>query len=239
MLECVLFDLDRTLLYMDQIAFTKAYLSKIGEFMARRGYEPNRLVKSIMSCVGEMIKNDGSNTNYTVFWSMFAAAYGEGALSDKPYFDKFYTERFDSLKSECDKIDGAVEAVNKIRSLGVKTVLASNPVFPRIAMEKRAVWAGLDISGFDRITSYENSSFCKPNPGYYSEISSVMGISPDKCLMVGNDVREDIKAARAAGMHVFLLPEFILNPDGLDITEYPKGGFDELVEYVKLKTAED
>lgn len=232
MLECVLFDLDRTLLYMDQIAFTKAYLGEIGEFMTRYGYEPSRLAKTIMSCTYEMIANDGSNTNYTVFWSAFARAYGESALGDKSRFDKFYVKRFDSLSDSCGKITGAVESVQKIRAMGLKLVLASNPVFPRIAMEKRAQWAGLDVGMFDYVTSYENSRYCKPNPMYYTEIAKAVGVLPENCLMVGNDVREDIIAAKSAGLNVFLLPEFILNSTDADITEYPRGSFNELLEYI-------
>lgn len=233
MLECVMFDLDRTLLYMDQIAFTKAYLGEIGEFMTRYGYEPSRLAKTIMSCTYEMIANDGSNTNYTVFWSAFARAYGESALGDMPRFDKFYVKRFDALSTDCGKIAGAAEAVEKIRAMGLKLVLASNPVFPRIAMEKRAAWAGVDAGIFDYVTSYENSKFCKPNPQYYTEIASKLSVAPENCLMVGNDVSDDIVPAKRAGLKVFLLPEYILNPKNADISEYTRGGFDELLEYIR------
>lgn len=232
MLECVMFDLDRTLLYMDQMAFTKAYLGEIGEFMTRYGYESSRLAKTIMSCTYEMIANDGSNTNHTVFWSAFAKAYGESALGDKPRFDKFYVKRFDALSTDCDKIAGAVEAVEKIRAMGLKLVLASNPVFPRLAMEKRAAWAGVDARVFDYVTSYENSKFCKPNPQYYTEIASKLSVAPENCLMVGNDVSDDIVPAKRAGLQVFLLPEYILNPKNADTSEYPYGGFDELLEYI-------
>lgn len=232
MIKCVLFDLDRTLLYMDQEAFTKAYLGEIGEFMAKYGYEPVRLAKTIMSSTFEMVANDGANTNYTVFWSAFSRAYGESSLADKPRFDKFYIKRFDCLESSCGRIAGAVEAVSAIRAMGLKTVLASNPVFPKIAMEKRAVWAGLNPDDFDYITSYENSRHCKPNPDYYTEIAEKLNLSPENCLMVGNDVREDIVAAKRAGMKVFLMPEFILN-GGVDLSEYPQGGFDALLEFVR------
>ena len=232
MLKCVLFDLDRTLLYMDQEVFTKAYLAEIGEFMANYGYEPVRLAKTIMSSTFEMVANSGDNTNYTVFWSAFSRAYGEGALADKQRFDKFYIKRFDSLERTCGKIAGAVEAVSAVREMGLKTVLASNPVFPEIAMKKRAVWAGLNPDDFDYITSYENSRHCKPNPDYYTEIAEKLNLSPDECLMVGNDVREDIVAAKRAGLNVFLMPEFILNGGG-DLSAYPQGGFDALLDFVR------
>ena len=48
--------------------------------------------------------------------------------------------------------------------------------------------------------------------------------------MVGNDVSEDMEAASAAGMQVFLLTDCLINRKERDIRVYPNGGFDELRE---------
>ena len=74
---------------------------------------------------------------------------------------------------------------------------------------------------------------CKPSKGYFLEIAEVMGVKPEECLMVGNDVSDDMPA-RTAGMQVFLLDDtLLLNPQNEDLSVYPRGGFDELMRYIE------
>ena len=47
MLSTVFFDLDGTLLPMDQDAFTKDYFKRLAGKLAPLGYEPERLVKQL------------------------------------------------------------------------------------------------------------------------------------------------------------------------------------------------
>jgi FMN phosphatase YigB (HAD superfamily) len=46
--------------------------------------------------------------------------------------------------------------------------------------------------------------YCKPNPSYYLEVLERMGCAPDEALMVGNDVEEDLAAAKV-GLKTFLV----------------------------------
>ena len=70
MIKMVLFDLDGTLLPMDQDVFIKAYFGGIAKRMARYGYEPEKLISSIWAGTVDMIKNDGSKTNEVAFWKV-------------------------------------------------------------------------------------------------------------------------------------------------------------------------
>ena len=115
---------------------------------------------------------------------------------------------------------------------GFRTALATNPLFPAIATENRIRWAGLNPEDFEFYTTYENSSFCKPNPDYYRDAASRMGLKPEECLMVGNDVDEDAKAASSIGMQVFLLTDCMINKHESDISVYPKGNFDDLMQFI-------
>ncbi len=233
MLKCVLFDLDCTLHRMDQREFVKEYLGAIGKYMSKYGYEQKRLGKSILSSTDAAIAADGTRLNAEVFWSSFGECYGgETDEKTKAHFDAFYNEVFDSLRVFCAPVPGAADAVRYIKSLGLRTVLASNPVFPVTAQLKRAAWAGSAKDDFELITSFENMHYCKPNPLYYTEIAGVLGVEPKDCLMVGNDVREDMFAADKAGMDVFLLPEHMINADGLDASVYKQGSFADLIEYI-------
>ena len=56
---------------------------------------------------------------------------------------------------------------------------------------------------------------------------------PQRCLMVGNDVSEDMEAAAQAGMQVYLLTDCLINRHDRDISACPQGGFDELRELLQ------
>ena len=112
-------------------------------------------------------------------------------------------------------------------------VLATNPIFPAVATESRIRWAGLEPEDFTWYTTYENIGYSKPNPAYYQHILTRLGAQAEDCLMVGNDVDEDMGAAQQAGLSVFLLTDCLINREGKDITPYPQGDFDALMGFVQ------
>ena len=115
---------------------------------------------------------------------------------------------------------------------GLRTVLATNPLFPAIATHSRIRWAGLEPEDFSWVTTYENSSFCKPNPAYYREILDKLGLQPQECVMVGNDVGEDGAAAKL-GLPVFLLTDCLIQKPGTDASQMPKGSFSDLKNWLE------
>ncbi len=232
MIKMILFDLDGTLLPMDLNVFVKAYFGGIAKRLAARGYQADSLISAIRTGTAAMIKNDGKQTNEQVFWDKFAQLYGENAKSDEPYFEEFYRLDFDKVQVSCGYNPKAAEAVNTIKQMGFRVALATNPIFPAIATQKRIAWAGLTPGDFELYTTYENSRYCKPNLAYYQEVISALGVSAEECLMVGNDVSEDM-IAKQLGMKVFLLTDCLINKDEADISVYPNGSFDQLLEYVK------
>ena len=50
--------------------------------------------------------------------------------------------------------------------------------------------------------------------------------------MVGNDVGEDM-IAESLGMKVFLLTDCLITRENKDISVYPHGSFDELIQYIE------
>ena len=235
-IKAVLFDLDGTLLPMDQDVFIKAYFSGLVKKLVSFGYDPEKLTNSIWLGSMAMVKNDGLRTNEEVFWESVAKTYGKDVRSDEPKFNDYYVQGFDSVKRVCGYNPKAPEAVKKVKALGLSVVLATNPVFPAIATEKRASWAGLDLSDFELYTTFENSRFSKPNTKYYLDILDFLGIRADEALMVGNDVSDDM-VAKKIGLNVFLLTDNLINKSGEDVEQFPHGGFDELISYIELLTA--
>lgn len=75
-----------------------------------------------------------------------------------------------------------------LKAKGLRRALAANPIFPKEAARSRIRWAGLEPEGFEWITTYENSCYCKPNPDYYVEVTEKLECDLKECLMIGNDV---------------------------------------------------
>lgn len=137
----VLFDLDGTLLPMDQDLFVKSYFKRLAEKMAPRGYDPEGLIKAVWGGTAAMVQNDGRATNEEVFWDFFSSVYGEKALKDIPVFQEFYEVEFQEARQVCGHNPLAARSVALCRELGLRRVLATNPLFPSIATESRMRWA--------------------------------------------------------------------------------------------------
>ena len=231
-IKAVLFDLDGTLLPMDQDRFIKAYFGGLCKRMAPFGYEGKALVEGIWAGTAAMVKNTGEKRNEDVFWDAFAHVMGEGIRDRIPDFDAFYVEDFPSVSASCGYNENAARVIARVRERGLRPVLATNPIFPGIATENRIRWAGLSPTDFELYTTYENSCHCKPNLDYYRDILKKTGLEAHECAMVGNDVGEDMIAAQL-GMRVFLLTDCLINKKNEDISVYPHGGFDVLLDFIE------
>lgn len=232
MTKIVLFDLDGTLLPMDQDVFTKTYFKLLAEKLMPYGYDPEKLIDGIWTGIAAMVKNDGSRSNEQAFWDRFADVFGEKVLEDKPILDEYYRNDFQQAAKVCGYDAEARTVVDMLKKAGVRVVLATNPLFPAVATESRIKWAGLSPDDFELYTTYENSRYCKPNPEYYKEIFAKLGCEGRECIMVGNDVDEDMIAA-SLGAKVFLLTDCLINKKDRDINAYPHGGFNELKEFLR------
>ena len=116
--------------------------------------------------------------------------------------------------------------------MGYRVALATTPMFPSIATESRIHWAGLELEDFEIFTTYENYHFCKPNLNYYREVIEKLGVKPEECLMVGNDVGEDM-ITEELGMKVFLLPADLINKVEKDTSQYPQGDLTDLLKFIE------
>ena len=232
MITTILFDLDGTLLPMDQDVFLKAYLGGLTKKGASYGYDAAQMPRQIMAGTAAMVKNDGSRTNEEVFWNTFSAICHRDARQDIAIFDDFYRNEFQQVRSSCGFDPRAAEAVSEIKAMGYRVTLATNPLFPAIATHSRARWAGLNPGDFDLITTYEESRHSKPSLDYYRDVMEALGVKPEECVMVGNDVGEDM-VAEQLGIKVFLLTDCLINKAGADIETYPHGSFPELLTFVR------
>ncbi len=231
----VLFDLDGTLLPMDLEEYLNLYLSNLAKKVEPLGYDKKEFISNLLSATEFMVRNDGKRTNEEIFWQKFAEIYGNKVYEHKSVFDSFYENEYNLSKTVCGYDQRASETVSYLKNSGFELVCATNPLFPDIAMRSRLSWAGIDEKMFSIITSYENSHYSKPFPGYYLEILAKINKKPEECVMVGNDVSEDMPA-RKTGMNVFLLTNCLINKKGEDISLYPHGDYTDLIKFIeKLK----
>ena len=217
MRTAILFDLDGTLLPMDLERFTKGYFGLLTAEMAKHGYDPQLLVKALLSGIGAMGKGDGTVTCEQLFWDDAKRILGDGCIRDIPFFDAFYKDGFRGAKrfTEPDPAHSraAVAAAHESSPI---VALATNPLFPFSAIEERLDWVGLTPADFDLVTSYETSHFAKPSPKYFAEVAKKLGVDPKDCLMIGNDVREDILPATSTGMETVLVTDCMLHAEGAE-----------------------
>lgn len=230
-ITAILFDLDGTLLPMDQDLFMGTYLKMLGAKLADYGYEPNKLMKSVVAGTDAMVNNDGSDTNENVFWNRFKELLGDEILDHKPVFEEFYLNDFGKLREYCEFNEKAAKTVRTLKEKGFRVILATNPFFPQIATQQRIRWTGLEPEEFEIYTTYEDTYYCKPNLNYYRSIMKQLDLKPEECIMVGNDAYDDMIAAEL-GMQVFLLDDCLMNKRNVDITPYEKGSFDEFIDFV-------
>lgn len=231
-MEAVLFDLDGTLLQMDTRDFMSNYLQAVSGAVASVA-EPRGFARALMESTGSMLANrDPGVTNAQAFWADFRARLGDNLDRLEPLIDDFYANQFKNLSWLAQPCKGGRQAVQAALDRGLRIVLATNPVFPRSAVRDRMIWAGVDDLPWEFVTSYEEMHFCKPHIEYYLEITSLLGLQPEKCLMVGNDMQEDMVAAKT-GMMTYLVTDFLIDTGEEEFRADWVGSLNDLADWLK------
>jgi len=232
-LTTILFDLDGTLLPMDQERFITAYMKRLAAKVAPHGYDPAKLIDAVWTGTGLMVQNDGSSSNEDVFWKVFLE-YNEGDREELTRSTKvFYRDHFESVvRATCGFNPLSNEVIQLAKSKGYDVYLLTNPMFPKEATSVRVKCAGLDFNDFKEVTTYENYHFCKPNVAYFQEVMNKFQLDPTECLMIGNDVQEDT-VVKHLGTSVYLVTDDLIDRNNTDISTIPHGSFQELIAYIQ------
>lgn len=202
--KSVLFDLDGTLLPHRFDDFLPRYFGALQKKFAPI-FPDNKLVELVLLSTQEMMRNDGRQTNKEVFWNHFSRGAGFQREELEPLFEEFYRNDFLKLGRGFKKDPATLRVIGLIKQAKRKVILATNPVFPLMAIQERVRWIGLDPEMFDFIACFEEMHFCKPKPDLYIEIAEKINEKPENCLMVGNDVELDLQPASAVGMRTYLV----------------------------------
>lgn len=231
-IKSVLFDLDGTLLALDQDEFVKCYFKELTNKMQEYGYEPKKLMQVLMTGVVAMMKNDGTHLNEEVFWDVFVSAYGKEKLQDLSKFEAFYQHEFQNVSVMVKKKQNVENLFAILNEKNIRPILATAPLFPAIATNSRIRWAGMEPSDFYYISTYENSHSSKPSLTYYQELIDKLQLDSKDCIMIGNDAEEDMVAEKL-GMQVYLVTDYLVNKHNLDIECWTHGSFEDMLSYLE------
>lgn len=211
-IKAVFFDLDGTLLPLIEDEFIYVYFSLLSQKMVSLGYEKETFKKVMIEGIKRMYQNDGTKTNEEVFWNVFENFYGSEKLSDKKYLDEFYNNEFKEIKKCCKENPYARKIIDFCHNQGIRVFLTTNPFFPKIATLTRMGFVNLKENDFEYITTYENSSYVKPNPNYFKEVLNKFALKPDEVILFGNNTLEDGECSLAVGIKCYMVGNYLINP---------------------------
>lgn len=235
MIKHILFDLDGTLLPMAQDEFVECYMTLLSRYFIPHDIKPEILINAIWRGVGAMVKNNGSCTNEEAFWSCFTKLLPVKKETMEPMLLDFYNSDFNQAIKSTRPSPCAPKLIRALKNAGIRLYLATNPIFPRCATLNRIKWAGLSAEDFEEITTYEAYHYSKPNVLYFKELLDKYSLNPKECLMVGNDVEEDV-IIRELGVKVYLVTDCLENKKALALSADYKGSLEKLTDEAVLGT---
>ncbi|MGB9839013.1 HAD family hydrolase [Thermovenabulum sp.] len=232
MIDTLLFDLDGTLLPLDTDEFINSYLKLIARKMSKF-FDPQQFIDLLLDSTMAMVNNlDPSKTNKEVFWEAF---FSNNINIEKEIlqfeFEEFYDKDFPSLKKVLKPHPFPNKILKTAFLMNYDVVIATNPIFPLNAIKQRLRWINSENFPYRLITSYEIMHFTKPHIQYYEEILSIIKKSPENCLMIGNDVEEDL-IVRKLGVKTFLLKDYMINRNNKKIISDYSGSFNDLLNLI-------
>lgn len=233
-LSGVLFDLDGTLLDIDLDVFFREYFAALGPVIAQAldaDIDEGAAVEAVLEGTRVMGLPHPGATNREVFNARFLELTGTDPDSAPLSADlaRFYAEDFPRLRGTTGPRLSARQAVETALDLGLKVAIATNPIFPRAAIEERMRWAGIADLPVHLITSYENMHATKPSLAYYIETAHLLDVSPIEAIMVGDDRILDMTAADIG------IKTFYVGPGRVPATDYV-GTLDELAKLLPRLT---
>ncbi len=230
-INTIMFDLDGTLLSIDMKEFEQIFYKSLSKFF-RDIVSAEDFMKIIYGSMKTVIENREKRTNEDVLME----ALKERVLDDFPLyekkFDEYYSSDFSLIKEAVTIRPEITEATDLLKEKGYELVIATNPIFPKIANEQRIAWSGVNRDHFSYVSYLELNHYTKPNVAYYEEILESIKKQPEECMMVGNDVLEDM-AAKKIGITTYLITDHLLNRHDIEVVADHQGDYTDFLTFAK------
>ena len=231
MLNTLLFDLDGTLLSVDTDHFVDSYLRLLA-LKLQELVDPKKFIDSLLEATYVMIHHQKpTKTNKEVFWETFFPMVPCNPEKLAEVLDEFYEVDFPKLSYISPDNSIPADILKTALEKGYEIVIATNPIFPESAVQDRLRWINAKAFPYKLITTYENMHFSKPYKEYYLEILDKIQRRPQDCMMIGNDVEEDMVAGDL-GMKTYLVTDYLINRKSLDKKPDHTGTLMELRDYI-------
>lgn len=200
-LKAVVFDMDDTLLSINLNAFIGMFALDEANLLAQAARKSTvALFTSVGSAMLELNNGERAEgdirTNQRFFADEVERRCGVPLL-EPAILDMLEFYEREILPKKNDRLiaarprEGAHEAIEAVLNRGMCIALLTNPSFSRACIECRMGWGDMLDMPFELVTTWENSTRCKPCSGYYLEALGKLGLAPEETLMVGNDPKRD------------------------------------------------
>lgn len=203
----ILFDLDDTLLENPMERFLPGYLFSLGQYLSEF-IHPNDLPAAILNGTDRMVENlDPTKTLEECFDGYFYPLLGIQKKLVEDKISEFYKHEFPKLSPLTNEIPQAADVIQSLVKNNHQIVIATNPLFPRIAIEHRINWANLgqSLENFSFVTNFEELHFTKPHPEFIAEILGKLGWQEEPVVMIGNEWEMDNIPAEKLGLPTFFI----------------------------------
>lgn len=181
--------------------------------------------EEILSHLGSRAETDGDSFLYEMFVTEAPTMTGTTDFGDalQPVLDRFRIESsVEEVLAPSTRIEtdpAMLEAVVELRTAGIMCCLATNQQTRRAAHMQEHLGYG-EI--FDEQFYSCDLGLAKPDPAYFTEICSRLGVDPMTVLFV-DDREDNVQGARSVGLHAEVFPrdagrsvlEQLLRPYGL------------------------
>lgn len=201
MLKCLAFDMDGTLLDINLSAFIAFYAKDFAGMVADIG---RKSLVSVTAQLGATLLDLNNNARedddrrrnrdyvFEQVWNRCGVMMDDPVVAEAfEYYEREVLPARNHKLIDAEPMKGSAEILELAQSRGLKVALLTNPSFSRACIECRMGWGELLDVPFELVTSWENSTRCKPSATYYQESLAKMGLAPEEVLMVGNDPKRD------------------------------------------------
>ena len=100
--------------------------------------------KGNVGCFEIMLQDQSDRINEAIFFEEFGKRIGDQTLRKlEPMFEEYYRTEFSILKKGMDDNENMIEAISLLKEKGYRLIIATNPMFPKVAVSKRIEYSGL------------------------------------------------------------------------------------------------
>lgn len=215
-------------------SFLPAYLHRLGQYLSSY-FPPEELPTAVLTGTEHMVNNiNPSKTLEECFDEYFYPLIKIDRQTLDQKINEFYQKEYPKLAPITTEVLHAATTIKNLTNKNYKIVIATNPLFPKIAIDHRVNWAnlGVDLNRFAYITNYEEFHFTKPRPEFIAEILGKLGWQDEPVVMVGNDWEMDIVPAEILGIPTYFIGQ---PPEQSEITLHPlssSGTMEGLLDWI-------